>query len=106
MDRRRQLLAWIEATMKTQRRLAILLVLLVARVALSVGLAAWSKPVGTFAFIGVAALGGCGFWVTAAHLEAARGGPPGSAARRAPRAPRPPRTWGVPWLAIAPRDLR
>lgn len=44
----------MEATKRTQRRLAIVLVALAA---LSAGLAAWSKPAGAFAFIGVAARG-------------------------------------------------
>ncbi|HWU87728.1 MAG TPA: hypothetical protein VN253_10660 [Kofleriaceae bacterium] len=69
MDRRQQLLGWIEATKQTQRRLAIVLIALIP---LSAGLAAWSKPVGVFAFIGVGALAVCGFWVTAAHNAAHR----------------------------------
>ncbi len=65
MDRRRQeLLGWIEETKRNQRKLGYLLGILAA---VSVGLALWSKPVGTIAFFTVAALGICGFWVMAAH---------------------------------------
>jgi len=67
-DRRRQeLLGWIEQTKRTQRKLAIVSGALAV---VAIGLAVWSKLVGTFAIIGVGLFAICAFWVTAAHNAA------------------------------------
>lgn len=87
MDRRQELLGWIEKTKRTQRRLAIALAPLTV---LAFALVVWNKPVGVIALVGVVALAICGFWVTAAHnaahyqkLEELARGTPATTARRA-----------------------
>ena len=68
MDRRRQeLLAWIEQTKRTQRRRAVVSLALGV---IAIGLAVWSKLVGTFAIIGVGLFAISAFWITAAHNAA------------------------------------
>jgi hypothetical protein len=65
MTDRQQLLGWIASSQRTQRRLAVVVVALVA---VSAGLVAWRKPVGTFALLVTAAIGVIGYWVTYAHI--------------------------------------
>ena len=64
MDRRSELLAWIEKTNRLQRKMAYVLAPLAV---LAVVLIFVDSTIGTFAFIGVALFAICAFWVTASH---------------------------------------
>jgi len=64
MDRRAELLGWIEATRRLQRKMAVAFVLLGA---IAIALLTWSATVGAFALLAVALTAICSFWVTAAH---------------------------------------
>lgn len=67
MDRREELLGWIEKTRRLQRTMAVVFGVLAI---VAVGLAVWNGTVGTFAFILLALVALCSFWVTAAHNAA------------------------------------
>ncbi len=69
MERRDQLLGWIDETKRLQRKLAIVFPIL-GLVAL--GLMFWRPAVGGFALVMVALVAICSFWVTAAHNSAHR----------------------------------
>lgn len=69
MDRRAQLLAWIEETKRLQRKLGVIVAALAV---IAVGLFAWNRTVGGFALFGVSLFAICAFWVTAAHNAAHR----------------------------------
>jgi hypothetical protein len=69
MERREQLLAWIEATKRLQRKLAIVFPILGV---VAIGLMFWRAPVGGFALVVVGLVAICAFWVTAAHNAAHR----------------------------------
>ncbi|HEU4612788.1 MAG TPA: hypothetical protein VFS15_11950 [Kofleriaceae bacterium] len=69
MDRRSELLRWIEETQKLQRKLAIVFPILGV---IAIGLMFWRGAVGGFALVVVALVAICSFWVTAAHNAAHR----------------------------------
>jgi len=64
MERREQLLAWIEETKRLQRRLAIVFAALGVVV---LGLFAWSTSVGALSLISLVLVAICSFWITTAH---------------------------------------
>lgn len=69
MDRRAQLLAWIDDTKRLQRKLGIVLGALGV---VAIGLLVWNRTVGGFAIFGISVVAICSFWVTAAHNAAHR----------------------------------
>lgn len=68
--RRAELLGWIAATHRNQRRLAILLVCCAAA---AIGLMLWRKPVGVIALAMTGIIGAIGFWITWSHIADWRG---------------------------------
>ena len=69
MDRRAQLLAWIEETKRLQRKLGVVLAALGV---ISIGLLVWNTTVGGFSVFAVVLVAICSFWVTASHNAAHR----------------------------------
>jgi hypothetical protein len=69
MERREQLLAWIDETRQLQRKMAIVFPILAV---VAIALMFWSGTVGAFALILVGLVAICAFWVTAAHNAAHR----------------------------------
>ncbi len=69
MDRRSELLGYIEQTNRLQRKLGVVFGVLGA---LAIALLVWNGTVGAFALILVALVAICSFWVTAAHNAAHR----------------------------------
>lgn len=69
MDRRAQLLGWIDETRRLQRKLGIVLAALAT---VSIGLTFWNATAGGFALFAVVVIAICSFWVTAAHNAAHR----------------------------------
>lgn len=69
MDRRAQLLGWIEDTKRLQRKLGIVFGALAL---VAFGLLFWNTTVGGFSLFAVILAAICAFWVTAAHNSAHR----------------------------------
>ena len=69
MDRRAELLGWIEQTNRLQRKMAMIFPVLGA---IAIGLMFWRGTVGAFAFVLVVLVAMCSFWVTASHNAAHR----------------------------------
>jgi hypothetical protein len=69
MDRRAELLGWIEQTNRLQRKMAIVFPVLGA---IAIGLMFWRGTVGAFAMVLVVLVAICSFWVTASHNAAHR----------------------------------
>jgi hypothetical protein len=69
MDRRAELLGWIEQTNRLQRKMAIVFPVLGA---IAIALMFWRGTVGAFAVVIVALVALCSFWVTASHNAAHR----------------------------------
>ncbi|HEY5948763.1 MAG TPA: hypothetical protein VIV40_24905 [Kofleriaceae bacterium] len=69
MDRRAELLGWIEQTRKLQRKFAIVFPVLGL---VAIALMFWSGTFGAFALVLVALVAMCSFWVTASHNAAHR----------------------------------
>jgi uncharacterized membrane protein len=89
MDRRAELLGWIEQTNRLQRKMAFVFPVLGA---IAVGLMFWRGTAGAFALVLVVLVAICSFWVTASHnashrqklaeLERTKGKPLPTAHRR------------------------
>ncbi|HEY5922151.1 MAG TPA: hypothetical protein VIV11_10795 [Kofleriaceae bacterium] len=69
MDRRAELLGYIERTNRLQRKLALVLPVLGAG---AIALMVWNGTVGGFALFIVGLVALCSFWITAAHNAAHR----------------------------------
>jgi hypothetical protein len=69
MDRRAELLGWIEQTNRLQRKMAIVFPVLGV---IAIALMFWRGTVGAFAVVLVALVALCSFWVTASHNAAHR----------------------------------
>jgi hypothetical protein len=69
MDRRAQLLAWIEETKRLQRKLGVVVGALTV---VAIALLIFSRTAGGFALFAVSLFAICAFWVTAAHNAAHR----------------------------------
>jgi hypothetical protein len=69
MDRRAELLGWIEQTSRLQRKMAFVFPVLGA---IAIGLMFWRGTVGAFAVVLVVLVALCSFWVTASHNAAHR----------------------------------
>jgi hypothetical protein len=69
MDRREQIVAWIDETRRLQRRLGRAFAALAV---VACGLWLWRGSVGAAAFVLVAVVAIISFWVTNAHNEAHR----------------------------------
>ena len=67
MDRRDELLHWIEKTRRLQRKMAVVFGALTV---VALGVTIWNGTAGTFAFIALALVAICSFWVTTAHNAA------------------------------------
>ena len=69
MDRREELLGWIEQTRRVQKKLALIFPVLGL---ISIALMFWRGTVGGFALVIVGFVALCSFWITAAHNAAHR----------------------------------
>jgi len=69
MDRREELLGYIERTKRTQRKLAIVFPALAV---VSIALMFWRGAVGGFSLVIIALVAISSFWITAAHNAAHR----------------------------------
>lgn len=69
MERRAQLLGWIEETKRLQRKLAIVFPILGV---VAIALMFWRPSLGGFALVMVGLVAICSFWVTASHNAAHR----------------------------------
>lgn len=69
MDRRDQLLEYIEETKRTQKRLAVVFGVLAV---VPLGLMFWRFGIGTFVLVVLGLVAICSFWVTEAHNAAHR----------------------------------
>jgi len=69
MDRREELLGWIEQTKRVQKQLAMIFPVLGL---IAIALMFWRAAVGVFALVIVAFVAMCSFWITAAHNAAHR----------------------------------
>jgi hypothetical protein len=69
MDRRAELLGWIEQTNRLQRKMAIVFPVLGA---IAIVLMFWRGTVGAFGLVFVVLVAICSFWITAAHNAAHR----------------------------------